>query len=41
MAGEHDYDINLDDKFGSLALIDLAAEIAAHEPVVQPDADRR
>ena len=32
MAGEQDYDINLDDKFGSLALIDLAAEIAAHEP---------
>ena len=32
MAGEHDYDINLDDKFGSLALIDFAAEIAAHEP---------
>ena len=27
-----DYDIHLDDKFGSLTLIDLAAEIAAHEP---------
>ena len=27
-----DYDIHLDDKFGSLALIDLPAEIAAHEP---------
>ena len=27
-----DYDIHLNDKFGSLTLIDLAAEIAAHEP---------
>jgi mannose-6-phosphate isomerase-like protein (cupin superfamily) len=27
-----DYDIQLDDKFGSLALIDIPAEIAAHEP---------
>ncbi len=27
-----DYDINLDDKFGALTLIDLPAEIAAHEP---------
>ncbi|MBV9334389.1 MAG: cupin domain-containing protein [Solirubrobacterales bacterium] len=27
-----DYDIQLDDKFGSLTLIDLPAEIAAHEP---------
>ena len=27
-----DYDIHLDDKYGSLALIDIAAEIAAHEP---------
>jgi len=27
-----DYDIHLDDKFGSLALIDLEAEIAAHDP---------
>jgi mannose-6-phosphate isomerase-like protein (cupin superfamily) len=26
------YDIRLDDKFGSLALIDLPSEIAAHEP---------
>ena len=26
------YDIQLDDKFGSLQLIDLPAEIAAHEP---------
>ena len=28
---EH-YDIHLEDKFGSLQLIDLPAEIAAHEP---------
>ena len=27
-----DYDIHLDDKFGSMQLIDLPAEIAAHEP---------
>jgi len=27
-----DYDIHLDDKFGSLQLIDLPAEIAANEP---------
>jgi mannose-6-phosphate isomerase-like protein (cupin superfamily) len=27
-----DYDIHLDDKFGSLTLIDVAAEAAAHEP---------
>jgi mannose-6-phosphate isomerase-like protein (cupin superfamily) len=27
-----DYDIHLDDKFGSLQLIDLPAEIAAHDP---------
>lgn len=27
-----DYDINLDDKFGTLTHIDLAAEGAAHEP---------
>ena len=27
-----DYDIHLDDKFGSLTLIDVPAEIAAHEP---------
>ncbi|HTT29068.1 MAG TPA: cupin domain-containing protein [Solirubrobacteraceae bacterium] len=26
------YDIHLDDKYGSLALIDLPAEIASHEP---------
>jgi mannose-6-phosphate isomerase-like protein (cupin superfamily) len=29
---EGDYDIRLDDKFGHLALIDLDAEAAAHEP---------
>jgi mannose-6-phosphate isomerase-like protein (cupin superfamily) len=29
---EHNYDIHLDDKFGHLALIDLAHEAAAHEP---------
>ncbi|HEX5250073.1 MAG TPA: cupin domain-containing protein [Gaiellales bacterium] len=27
-----DYDIHLDDKFGHLALIDVGAEAAAHEP---------
>ncbi len=27
-----DYDIQLDDKYGSLTLIDIQAEIAAHEP---------
>jgi mannose-6-phosphate isomerase-like protein (cupin superfamily) len=27
-----DYDIHLDDKFGQLALIDVAREAAAHEP---------
>jgi len=27
-----EYDIHLDDKYGSLALIDIPAEIAAHEP---------
>src|SRR5262249_8914910 len=32
MAAERDYEIRLDDKYGSLRLIDLAAEIAAHEP---------
>jgi mannose-6-phosphate isomerase-like protein (cupin superfamily) len=26
------YDIHLDDKYGSLAVIDIPAEIAAHEP---------
>jgi len=29
---EHDYDIHLDDKYGQLTLIDVAAEAAAHEP---------
>jgi mannose-6-phosphate isomerase-like protein (cupin superfamily) len=32
MSDQHDYDIRLDDKYGSLTLIDLPAEIAAHEP---------
>jgi mannose-6-phosphate isomerase-like protein (cupin superfamily) len=32
MATERDYEIRLDDKYGSLRLIDLPAEIAAHEP---------
>src|SRR5262245_55532184 len=27
-----DYDINLDDKYGQLTVIDVAAEAAAHEP---------
>ena len=27
-----DYDIHLDDKFGQLALIDIGAEAASHEP---------
>jgi mannose-6-phosphate isomerase-like protein (cupin superfamily) len=27
-----DYDIHLDDKYGSLTLIDIPAEVAAHEP---------
>jgi mannose-6-phosphate isomerase-like protein (cupin superfamily) len=27
-----DYDIHVDDKYGSLTLIDIPAEIAAHEP---------
>jgi mannose-6-phosphate isomerase-like protein (cupin superfamily) len=29
---DHTYDIHLDDKYGSLQLIDIPAEIAAHEP---------
>jgi len=29
---ERSYDIHLDDKYGALALIDIPAEIAAHEP---------
>jgi len=32
MSTQRNYDIRLDDKYGSLALIDLPAEIAAHEP---------
>ena len=32
MSDQHDYDIHLEDKYGSLRLIDLPAEIAAHEP---------
>ena len=32
MGTGQDYEINTDDKFGSLQLIDLPAEIAAHEP---------
>jgi len=27
-----DYDINVDDKYGQLTVIDIAAEAAAHEP---------
>jgi mannose-6-phosphate isomerase-like protein (cupin superfamily) len=32
MSAEHDYDIHLDEKYGALVLIDIPAEIAAHEP---------
>jgi mannose-6-phosphate isomerase-like protein (cupin superfamily) len=32
MAAPHDYDISLEDRFGSLTLIDIPSEIAAHEP---------
>jgi len=32
MGTEQDYNINLDDRFGSLQLIDLPTEIATHEP---------
>ena len=32
MSNERDYDIRLEDKYGSLALIDLPSEMAAHEP---------
>ena len=32
MSDRRDYDIRLDDKYGSLTLIDLPSEIAAHEP---------
>ena len=31
MSGQ-EYDIHLDDKYGSLNLVDIPAEIAAHEP---------
>jgi mannose-6-phosphate isomerase-like protein (cupin superfamily) len=32
MSTPGDYDIHLDDKFGHLEVIDIAAEAAAHEP---------
>ena len=32
MSERQDYDIQLDDKYGSMRLIDMPAEIAAHEP---------
>jgi mannose-6-phosphate isomerase-like protein (cupin superfamily) len=32
MSAEQDYDIQLDDKYGALSLVDIPAEIAAHEP---------
>ena len=32
MSDQRNYDIRLEDKYGSLALIDLPSEIAAHEP---------
>jgi mannose-6-phosphate isomerase-like protein (cupin superfamily) len=32
MSSQRDYDIRLEDKYGSLQLIDLPSEIAAHEP---------
>jgi mannose-6-phosphate isomerase-like protein (cupin superfamily) len=32
MSPQQDYDIRLDDKYGSLSLIDIPAEIASHEP---------
>ena len=32
MEAKESYDIHLDDKYGALRLIDLPAEIAAHEP---------
>jgi len=32
MTPQQDYDIRLDDKYGSLNLIDIPAEIASHEP---------
>ena len=32
MSEQRDYDIRLDEKYGSLTLIDLPSEIAAHDP---------
>ena len=32
MSSRREYDIRLNDKYGSLALIDLPSEIAGHEP---------
>lgn len=32
MSERGDYEIRMDDKYGQLALIDIAAEAAAHEP---------
>jgi hypothetical protein len=32
MSDQRDYDIRLDDKYGSLALIELPSEIASHKP---------
>jgi mannose-6-phosphate isomerase-like protein (cupin superfamily) len=32
MTGERNYDIHLEDKYGSLEVIDVPAEIAANEP---------
>ena len=32
MSANQDYDIHLDDKYGSLSLIDIPHEIAEHEP---------
>jgi mannose-6-phosphate isomerase-like protein (cupin superfamily) len=32
MSTPRDYDIRLDDKYGSLTVIDLPSEIAAHDP---------
>jgi mannose-6-phosphate isomerase-like protein (cupin superfamily) len=32
MSSQRDYDIHLDDKYGSLTVIDLPSEITAHDP---------
>ena len=32
MSSQRDYEIHFDDKYGSLAVIDLPSEIAVHEP---------